>query len=170
MDYKPLLQLRTFDNRSMALGLAVEYLMKKPAFARIPFGHWSRVLTGQIKRGHYTFVVGGKRVVGFGGWALMTEAEAEAWVTGTQGATEVSGTIGDCIVVNAWAADTPDANRMIMNGALAAAKKYRMLYAKREYADGRSRPLRFTVEDFIETEAAKALDLFYLSSPGAKVP
>ena len=37
-------------------------LMKKPAFAKMPFGHWSRVLTGQIKRGHYTIVIDGKRV------------------------------------------------------------------------------------------------------------
>lgn len=166
MNHKPSLQLRTFENRSMALGLAVEYLMKKPAFARIPFGHWSRVLTGQIKRGHYTFVIEGKRVVGFGGWALMTEAEAEAWVNGRPGATEVSGTTGDCIVVNAWAADTPEANQLIMQGALDAARRYRMLYAKREYPDGRSRPLRFKLEDFLDSEAAKALSLYYLSPRG----
>ena len=159
------LKVRTLENRSMALGLAVEYLMKKPAFARLPFGHWSRVLTGQIRRGHYAFVVDEKRVVGFGGWALMTEAEAEAWVTGAPGSTEILGTAGDCIAVNAWAADTPAANRLIMESAVSAAKDYRMLYAKREYPNGRSRPLRFKVEDFVDSEAFKALELYYMS-PG----
>lgn len=96
----------------------------------------------------------------------MTEAEAEAWVNGRPGATEVSGTTGDCIVVNAWAADTPEANQLIMQGALDAARRYRMLYAKREYPDGRSRPLRFKLEDFLDSEAAKALSLYYLSPRG----
>jgi hypothetical protein len=31
-----------------ALGVAASYLMSKPAFARLPFGHWARVLIGHI--------------------------------------------------------------------------------------------------------------------------
>ena len=156
--------LKRFDNRATALGLAVDYLMTKPAFARLPFGHWSRVLVGQIRRGHYNFVLGDKQVLGFAGWARMTEAEAEAWVTGQPGATEVSGNAGDCITMNVWAADTPEANKLMMDDTVAQWRDYRMLYAKREYPDGRSRPLRFNVEQFIESGAFKALSLFYLSS------
>ena len=33
---------------AVALGLAVEFLMKEPVFARLPFGDWSQVLIGQI--------------------------------------------------------------------------------------------------------------------------
>jgi hypothetical protein len=41
----------------VALGLAVDHLMRKSAFASLPFGEWSRVLVGQINRGHHVFAV-----------------------------------------------------------------------------------------------------------------
>ena len=149
----PELQVRTFDNRAMALGLAVEYLMKKPAFARLPFGHWSRVLTGQIRRGHYLFVFRGNRTVGFGGWAIMTEAEAEAWVSGAPDGTEVQGTTGDCVVINAWSADDPAVNDILFAEAMRRAKDFKLMYAKREYADGRSRSLRLNVKEYTDAKA-----------------
>src|SRR5262249_35047845 len=36
------------QNPYIALGLAVNHLMTKPAFANLRFGDWSRILTGQI--------------------------------------------------------------------------------------------------------------------------
>ena len=70
----------------MALGLAVEYLRKKPAFARLAFGEWSQVLVGQINRGHYYFIVDQhQRVQGFFGWALTQERLAEQWVKAAPG-------------------------------------------------------------------------------------
>ena len=36
------------QNPYVALGLAVNHLMTKPAFANLRFGDWSRILTGQI--------------------------------------------------------------------------------------------------------------------------
>ena len=73
--------LRLFrpDNPALALGLAVSHMMTKPAFARLRFGEWSRVLVGQINRRHYHFVLDGRgRVVGFLGWAYTSLARAEA--------------------------------------------------------------------------------------------
>ena len=46
-------------DRYCALGVAVSYLMAKPAFARLGFGHWAGVLTGQINRDHYFLVFDG---------------------------------------------------------------------------------------------------------------
>lgn len=143
------LAARTFQNRATALGLAVEYLMKKPAFARLPFGHWSRVLTGQIRRGHYVFVVRENQVVGFAGWAAVNEAEAEAWFAGAPHATEVSGDSGDCAVINAWAADAGEANDVLMAEAARRTAEFRMVYAKREYEDGRIRPIRLHTKGVI---------------------
>ena len=40
-----------------ALGLAVEFLSRKPAFAKLQFGEWSQVLFYQVARGHFFFVV-----------------------------------------------------------------------------------------------------------------
>jgi hypothetical protein len=45
----PPVDLRLFRPKSpvvAALGLAVEYLMTKPAFANLRFGDWSRILVG----------------------------------------------------------------------------------------------------------------------------
>ena len=68
---------------SVALGLAVNHLMTKPAFANLRFGDWSRILVGQINRKHYYFVVDGKnQIQGFIGWALTSQENAEAWVEG----------------------------------------------------------------------------------------
>ena len=48
------------ENPYIALGLAVNHLMTKPAFANLRFGDWSRILTGQINRKHYYFAVDSK--------------------------------------------------------------------------------------------------------------
>ena len=62
------------DNPAAALGRAVSYLMTKPAFAKLAFGDWSRILVGQINRKHFCFAVDGAgQVQGFMGWALASE-------------------------------------------------------------------------------------------------
>jgi len=147
----------TFANRAAALGLAVEHLMSKPAFARLPFGHWSRILTGQIRRGHYFFVAEGGRMVGFCGWALATEEEAEAWMAGDAAAATVRGEAGDCIVLNAWAAETPEAHRVLLDELRIRGRGKRMLYGKRDYKDGRVRPLRLRLDGSVDSHAQKAL-------------
>ncbi len=151
------LKTLTFENRAMALGLAVEHLMMKPAFARLPFGHWSRILTGQIRRGHYFFVASPKRIVGFCGWALASEAEAETWISGSAAAAAIIGDGGDCIVLNAWSADTPEAHRVLLDELRIRGRGNRTLYAKREYKDGRTRPLRLRLDGSVDRHAAKAL-------------
>lgn len=151
---QPLRVLR-FQDRMFALGLAVNYMMTKPAFARLPFGHWSRVLTGQINRDHYFFVCKGKTVVGFAGWALATEAEAEAWHGGQSNPATESGKEGDCIVLNAWVASSPEANRLLLRQMRIEGKDKASIYAKREYPDGRSRRLKLAVNDFVEDHLAR---------------
>jgi len=151
--------LRTvnFENRAMALGLAVEHLMTKPAFARLPFGHWARILTGQIRRGHYFFVAEPKRIVGFCGWALASEAEAETWISGSAAAANIVGETGDCIVLNAWSADTPAVHRLVLDELRIRGRGKRTLYAKRDYKDGRVRPLRLKLDEAVDSHAEKAL-------------
>src|SRR5918999_6181350 len=107
-------ELRLFrpDSPYVALGLAVNHLMTKPAFANLRFGEWSRILVGQINRKHYYFVVdGSNQIQGFIGWAVTTRAKAEAWVEGRAGLSYQDSREGDCIVFNAWAADDGQVNR-----------------------------------------------------------
>jgi hemolysin-activating ACP:hemolysin acyltransferase len=133
-----------------ALGLAVNYLMTKPAFAQLGFGAWSRILVGQINRGHYRFVLDdGSRVTGFLGWALVDEAGAESWLRGSGGFRDIDGKSGDCIVFNAWASNTASANRFVLIAAREAMLGCRLGYFKRYYDDGGIRPMRMNVNDFV---------------------
>ncbi|HEV8679980.1 MAG TPA: hypothetical protein VGQ90_11435, partial [Stellaceae bacterium] len=140
------------DNAIVALGLAVSYLMTKPAFARLPFGEWSRILVGQINRGHYCFVGDGSRQIqGFAGWALATREKAEAWVEGRRGLTYDDSKEGECLVFNAWVANNFRVHRFMVDEARKIIKDKETLYFKRHYPDGSTRPVRLNVNDFVAT-------------------
>ncbi len=129
-----------------AVGLSVEYLSRKPAFAALPFGEWSQVLLHQVARGHYIFVVDAEQHIrGFLGWALTDQAFAEAWVVGRAGLRNESGDDGDCVIVNAWAADDDGAQRFLRAGVMHLFADRRAVYFKRHYRDGRERPMRLNV-------------------------
>src|SRR5262245_34485606 len=82
----PELRVLRPENPYVALGLAVNHLMTKPAFAALRFGEWSRILVGQINRKHYYFVVDARnQVQGFLGWAVTSKEKAEAWLEGRGG-------------------------------------------------------------------------------------
>jgi hemolysin-activating ACP:hemolysin acyltransferase len=136
------LEARTLGDPATALGIAASYLMTRPAFARLAFGHWTRVLAGQINRGHYVFVYEKNEVVGFAGWALANAEDAQAWLDRDSASPPNEGRSGDCIVVNAWAASTPGAHRVLVDHVQRVAAGKRAVYAKRIYRDRRSRPLR----------------------------
>lgn len=140
----PELRSLRFIDRASALGLAVDYLMTKPAFARAPFGHWSRVLAGQVNRAHYLFICRGRKVVGFAGWALATTEEAEAWHAGRSNPATENGRTGTSVILNAWSADDDDVQDFLLREMRRIAREsgIEAIYAMREYADGRSRPLR----------------------------
>ncbi|HEY0909237.1 MAG TPA: hypothetical protein VGD75_03290, partial [Bradyrhizobium sp.] len=127
---------------AIAMGLAVEFLMRQPAFAKLPFGRWSGILLGQIKRGHYYFVVDERRSVhGMLGWALTNQATAERWIKGRMQMRSEDCQEGDCVVVNVLAVESSAANRAVAEAAIKVFEGKRLFYAKRYYADGRTRPM-----------------------------
>jgi hemolysin-activating ACP:hemolysin acyltransferase len=128
-----------------ALGLAVSYLMTKPAFAKLRFGEWSRILTGQINRGHYVLVADqAARIRGFAGWGLTSEALAEAWIAGTHDLTSEECRAGDCVIVNGWATDGAEAQRMLVAEGRRASRGMRAIYYRRIHPDGRVRGVRLS--------------------------
>ncbi len=142
-----------------ALGLAVEFLSKKPAFGRLQFGEWSQVLFYQVARGHFFFVVDrDRRVRGFLGWALTSQALAEQWVESRAGLRNDECREGDCVIVNAFAAETGGANRFIVNTMRKLFATKHTLYFKRHYRDGRTRPTRLSVNDFVAGHLARSLE------------
>ena len=125
------------SNAYVALGLAVSHLMTKPAFAKLRFGDWSRILTGQINRKHYCFAIdGNNQVQGFLGWALTSKDKAEAWVEGRGAVSFGDSQDGDCVILNAWAASTPEANRFLLAQARRIIDGKDTVYFKRHYKDG----------------------------------
>lgn len=147
---RPPLRLHQPVNPVIALGLATGFLMNLPAFARLRFGAWSRTLVGQINRKHYRFVLDDKNnVLGFVGWAETTKAVAEAWLEGRASVPGEGAMSGDCIVFNAWAAKTPEINRFLLNAMRELAKDKETAYFKRYYPDGRVRPVRLAINEFV---------------------
>jgi hemolysin-activating ACP:hemolysin acyltransferase len=144
-------------NAYVALGLAVSHLMTKPAFAKLRFGDWSRILTGQINRKHYCFAIdGNNQVQGFLGWALTSKEKAEAWVEGRGAVSFDDSRDGDCVILNAWAASTPEANRFLLAQARRIIDGKDTVYFKRHYKDGSTRPVRLRVNDFVARHLARA--------------
>ncbi|UJP05870.1 MAG: toxin-activating lysine-acyltransferase [Nitrosomonas sp.] len=143
------IRLITGIHPAHALGLTVGYLMTKPAFARLPFGHWSRVLVGQINRGHYLIAASGDRVVGFIGWALTTLEKGELWLAGKGELAFEDSKAGEIFLVNAWAAESHAVTVVMLKHLRAVARDHKMIYFKRFYPDGRVRPGRLRVNAFV---------------------
>lgn len=153
----PTLRLYQPGNAAAALGLAVAHLMTKPAFAQLGFGAWSRVLVGQVNRRHYQLVLDARnRVVGFLGWALTDQANAEAWLQDRSGFNDAAAAEGDCVVLNTWSADTRAVNRVLLEAARQVAQGKRRLYGKRFYRDGTVRPVALNVNEFVVAHLPRA--------------
>lgn len=145
---------------SAALGLAVSHLMVKPAFANLKFGDWSRILVGQINRGHYRFAIDAEnRVQGFMGWALATREHAEAWAERRRALSYEESQQGDCIVFNAWSANSNAVTRFMLAEARRMASGKTAVYFKRHYKDGTTRPARVAVNAFVDAHIERSAAL-----------
>jgi hemolysin-activating ACP:hemolysin acyltransferase len=146
----PALRVLRPDNPFTALGLAVNHLMTMPAFASLRFGEWSRILVGQINRKHFFFIVDEKnQVQGFLGWALTNKANAEAWVEGRGALSYQDSLEGECVIFNAWAGKGLKVNRFLLQEARKVIAGRELVYFKRHYKDGTTRPSCLTVNEFV---------------------
>lgn len=127
------------------LGIAIEYLMAAPAFARQPFGVWSRILVGQINRKHYAIARRGGHTVGFAGYGRCAPGIAERWLTQQVEPTSKECSAGPVLLLNAWMSDNDAVARKMRAWLHAANSDATMLVGKRFYADGRVRPVRLNL-------------------------
>ena len=148
---EPSLRLFRPDNPAAALGIAVSHLMTKPAFAKLQFGDWSRILVGQINRKHFCFAVDGAgQVQGFMGWALASDEHANAWADGSRALTFEDSQAGDCVVVNAFSANSTKVTRFLIDAARRAFQDKSAIYFKRHYKDGSTRVARVPNNEFVK--------------------
>jgi hemolysin-activating ACP:hemolysin acyltransferase len=154
---KPSLRIFKPAGAAAALGLAVSHLMLKPAFAKLKFGDWSRILVGQINRGHYCFAVDAdNQVQGFMGWALATREKAEDWVEGRRALTFEDSQNGDCMIINAWSANNTRVTRFLLAEARRIARGKSTVYFKRHYKDGTTRPARVSVNAYVKAHLERS--------------
>lgn len=134
-------------NPFAACGRTVSYLMKVPNLARLPFGQLSRLIVGQINRGHYFFVVDGSSAIcGYCGWSQATHEQAEAWLTRNADVSNEETVDGPVCVINIWQASSPKANAAILGAwRTLVHPKTELVVAKRFYPNGTIRPLRLPI-------------------------
>jgi hemolysin-activating ACP:hemolysin acyltransferase len=153
----PALRIVKPANAAAALGLAVSHLMVKPAFAGLKFGDWSRILVGQINRGHFCFAMDAdNQIQGFMGWALASKEHAEGWVEGRRALTFEDSRNGDCMVINAWSANSNAVTRFLLAEARRIARDKTTVYFKRHYKDGSTRPARVAVNAFVPAHIGRS--------------
>ena len=160
VDAKQTLRIFKPASATAALGLAVSHLMVKPAFANLKFGDWSRILVGQINRGHYCFALDGEnQVQGFMGWAFADQDKAEAWVEGRRPLSFEDSRNGDCMVINAWSANSTRVTRFLLAEARRIGSTKTTVYFKRHYKDGTTRPARVAVNSFVQSHIERGAEV-----------
>ncbi len=108
-------------------------------------------------RGHCLFVVDEEREVrGFLGWCFTTEEIGQAWIDGTETPEDADYTDGDCVIINGWAADSRRIVRFMLNEGRKRLDGKRLIFFKRFYPDGRRRPMRLSVTDFIDSHVRRS--------------
>jgi hypothetical protein len=149
----PPVRLLTGLDPARALGLSASYLMTKPAFARLPFGHWTRILVGQVNRGHYLLAQGERGIEGFLGWALTT---GEDWLAGRGELSFADSKAGPILLINAWAAESNAVTQVVLERLRTIGRDQEKVYFKRFYPDGRVRPGRLGVNAFVDAHIRAA--------------
>lgn len=165
-DPKQELRFVTIADPTMALGLAVRFMLNEASYAKLPFGEWSHVLNGQIERGHYGFVVAANEEArGFVGWALADEALAEAWATAGSPLDSEQCRQGDCVIFNAWIARDAAVHRFMVETVRTFSVDKKTMYWRRPASDGGSRVVRVPVNEFMAGHIARRTGD---DDPGAK--
>ena len=124
------------QNPAISLGLAVEYLRKKPAFARLAFGEWSQVL---LVRSIADIIISSWiNINEFTVFWLGPDAGTPGGGMGRRPLRAAGRAVShrDCVIFNAWAADSQRVHRFMVDTGRKIIEGKRTLYFKRHYPDG----------------------------------
>ena len=92
----------------------------------------------------------GDKPVGFAGWSFAPRDKAEDWLLGRRDLPYQDSLAGEMFVFNAVEASTPDVRRFLIDQMRPCFQDKEMIYYKRSYNDGRVRPVRLTVNQFVK--------------------
>ena len=65
---------------------------------------------------------------------------------------------GDCLVFNAWSANTTKVHRYLVDAARTIIQDKQTVYFKRHYKDGSTRVVRLPVNDFVAAHIERKTD------------
>lgn len=103
------LRVRIIDQPYLALGIAVHFLARRDPFSGFRFSELVHTVDGQVRRKHALFAFDGDRVVGYLGWALCTEAQAQEFARTGRAPVSFNGDEGEIVWLLTTAAITPSA-------------------------------------------------------------
>jgi hypothetical protein len=89
---------------------------------------------------------------------LATRDKAEAWVTGRAALSYEDSRDGDCLLINAWAANSPEVSHLLRDAARRIGRGKHAVYFKRHYEDGSTRPMRLNANAFVEQHLKRKAD------------
>lgn len=141
-DPAPVFTLARNRDKYAAAGHAMMLLMRHDSFGGLPFRQIASIIAGQINRDHYFFVARNGVPTGFVGWALCSDVAGERWLRDNDASLIGNGVDGPCVVLNTWVADGTDMNSFLLGKLRDTFRDKTRLFARRRYADGRTRPIR----------------------------
>ena len=143
------------QNPAVALGLSVTAMVRDAALANLRFGAISRMLIGQINRGHYLLAMKADSEEGMVGWMPVRAEDAERWLDFDEDVPNAPDTETDAVALNIITYRNRRALDALVAGMKTEFAGFRHLYAKRVYADGRVRPVRMPIGAHIADFAAQ---------------
>jgi hemolysin-activating ACP:hemolysin acyltransferase len=115
----------------LALGLAAHFVAKHDPFGRFPAVDLIRTLSGQVHRGQYLFALDDStkpaRVLGYLGWALYDDAEAERFAATGVPPAEERADGGSVVWITTAAADSRTAFFALVKAARALYSTHRVM-------------------------------------------
>jgi hypothetical protein len=132
-------EIHALKPSSESLGAAVVFLSNKPPFSNYDFGGFSQALQLQIGHGHHLCALRERRIIGYCGWLLTTEAIGEAWIRGIGKLRPTPRGDSNAAAITVVAADERWLAFYLIRAGRALAPPDWRIYFKRSYADGRER-------------------------------
>lgn len=118
-----------------SLGLVVDYVSDKEPFASYRVRPLIRVLRKQLSQQYNLAALDGEKLVGYLGWAICTEASAEAWLNASGPLVHSAPDDVAVAVLTSVISDSKDATRRMIRGAREL-NKGRVVYFARDYEAG----------------------------------
>ena len=134
------LQLRRFTPSYEALGIVVDFLVRRAPYDQFRAGKLVAALKHQLAHGYHICAFRDETLIGYSGWLPITEELGQSWLDGKGELEPVPPERSNAAALTIVCADDPS----IVRALIRATRKYRpgeRVFFRRDYS-GRQRPQR----------------------------